>query len=250
MLPRRVVGPLCRLRGLLASNVWLVDGGPGDRFLVDTGHRLERRMLLAGLRASGFSPRELTGVLLTHRHCDHAGNAAYLRRSFGIPILAHRADAEVLTGARPKPPLQPRSGDRIAWAFAQVENLTTTHAPVDRALEAGDVVGGLEVHHAPGHTEGSVLYRHAATRSLLSGDTLLAAVPPLTLAQRMSLPHPDFADDRDRALASLRRFHSEGHAYEHLLAGHGRPILGRARQRAEELLAGAATGSARPRRDR
>ncbi len=234
--PRHVTGPLHRIRGLLVSNVFVLDGGPGDRWVIDTGHRLERRMLLAGLRATGLSPSDLSGVLLTHRHSDHAGNAAYLRRTFGWRVLAHREDAAVLEGRAEKPPLHPRSGDRIAWAFAHFENHTTTRVPVDRALDDGDTVGSLEVHHVPGHTAGSVLYRHAGSSSLLSGDTLLAAVPPLTIVQRMCLPHPDFADDVARALASLGSFHAAGFPYENLLAGHGRPILGRARQRAEALL--------------
>jgi glyoxylase-like metal-dependent hydrolase (beta-lactamase superfamily II) len=232
----RVVGSLHRVRGMLVSNVFVLDGGPGDRWVVDTGHPLERPMLLAGLRATGFSPRELTGVLLTHRHSDHAGNAAYLRRAFGIPILAHREDAEVLDGRAAAPKLRARSGDRLAWAFAQIENRTTTRVPIDRALDDGDAIGSLEAHHVPGHTEGSVFYRHASTSSLLSGDALLAAVPPLTIVQRMCLPHPDYAVDLAQALASLRRFHAAGFAYENLLAGHGRPILGRARERAEALL--------------
>src|SRR5512139_3502608 len=98
MRPARVLGPFSRVRGMLVSNVFVLDGGPGDRFLVDTGHRLERPMLLAGLRRLPFAPRELTGVLLTHHHSDHAGNAAWLRETFGVPIVAHAADAAVLRG--------------------------------------------------------------------------------------------------------------------------------------------------------
>ena len=239
MRPLHVTGPIHRLRGLVVSNVWLLDGGRGDRWLVDTGHPIERLTLLAGLRRTGFSPRELSGVLITHRHCDHAGNAGFLRREFGVPILAHVSDAAVLAGRATKARLQARSGDRLAFLLAQIENLTTTSTPVDRELEGGAVVAGLEVHHAPGHTAGSVLYRHAGTASLLSGDTLLAAVPPLTLTQGMCLPHPDYSDDRDAALAALRAFHAAGHAYRNLLSGHGRPILGDARERALALIAGA-----------
>lgn len=221
---------------MIVSNVFVLDGGPGDRFVVDTGHRLERAALIAGLRRLPFSPRELTGVLLTHHHSDHAGNAAFLRASLGIPVLAHRADAELLEGRARAPRLEARSGDRIARVFAAIENRTTTRVPIDRALEGGETLGSLEVHHVPGHTRGSLFFLHAGTASLLSGDTLLAAVPPLTIVQRMCLPHPDYAVDRGEALVSLRRFHAAGHRYENLLAGHGRPILGGARTRAEALL--------------
>lgn len=221
---------------MFVSNVFVLDGGPGDRFVVDTGHPLERRALVAGLRRLPFSPRELTGVLLTHHHSDHAGNAAFLRASLGIPVLAHRADAEVLEG-RGRARIDARSRDPISRMFAAIENRTTTRVAVDRALEGGEALGSLEVHHVPGHTRGSLFFRHGATGSLLSGDALLAAVPPLTIVQRMCLPHPDYALDLGEAIASLRRFHAAGHRYENLLAGHGRPILGAAREEAERLLA-------------
>ena len=235
---RHVLGPFHRARGLFVSNVFIVDGRAGDRWLVDTGHAVERAALLIGLRRSGFRPRDLSGVLLTHRHSDHAGNAAFLRRVYGLRIFAHRADAEVLEGRTAPPPLRPVTGDPIAWAFAQIENRTRVRVPIDRALDDGDAVGSLEVHQVPGHTEGSVLYRHAGTRTFLSGDALLAAVPPLTITQRMCLPHPDFALDLAQALASLRSFHARDLPYDNLLAGHGDPILGDAKRRAEELLEG------------
>jgi glyoxylase-like metal-dependent hydrolase (beta-lactamase superfamily II) len=237
--PLRVVGPLHRLRGLVVSNVFVLDGGPGDRFVVDTGHRLERPALLAGLRALGFSPHALTGVLLTHHHSDHAGNAAFLRARFGIPVIAHAEDAAILEGQAPAPRLVSTSGDPFARFFAAIENRARTEVRVDRALAGGERLGSLEVHHAPGHTRGSLLFRHEGTRSLLSGDALLAAVPPLTIVQRMCLPHPDYAVSYGDALRSLRAFCATGLPFENLLAGHGRPILGGARQQAEALLASA-----------
>ncbi len=220
------------------SNVFLLDGGRGDRFLVDTGHALERPLLLAGLRTAGLGPGDLEGVLLTHHHSDHAGNAAYLRRAFGVPILAHASDARILEGLDDAPPLRSRTGDPFARLFCAIENRTRTRVRVDRALEGGETIAGLEVHHVPGHTRGSILFRHAATASLLSGDALLAAVPPLTIVQRMCLPHPDYAVSLDEALASLRAFLAKDLPFENLLAGHGRPILGGARASAQVLLEG------------
>lgn len=237
MRARHVVGPLHRLRGLFVSNVFVLDGGPGDRWILDTGHALERPTVLAGLRDAGFFPNDIDGILLTHRHSDHAGNAAFLRRAFGLRVFAHRADAAVLDGATPRPRLEPKSGAALERMFSAIENHTSTRVPIDRVLEHGDAVGSLEVHHAPGHTDGSVLYRHAGTSSLLSGDALLAAVPPLTIIQRMALPHADYSVDIEQALASLRHFHGTAPKYENLLAGHGRPILGGAHRIAENLLA-------------
>src|SRR5512143_4228787 len=107
---RPVVGTIHHLAGVRISNVFLLDGGRGDRWLVDTGHWSERATLLWELRRAGIVPRELAGVLLTHRHSDHAGNAAFLQRRYGVKVLAHRDDAAVLEGAIPRPRLRSEPG--------------------------------------------------------------------------------------------------------------------------------------------
>ncbi|MBW2258408.1 MAG: MBL fold metallo-hydrolase, partial [Deltaproteobacteria bacterium] len=115
----RFVAPgLYQLDRLRISNAYLLEGPGGDRWLVDCAHRLERWRLLAELRRSGLRPSDLSGVLLTHRHSDHAGNARYLQERFGVPIAAHRADAEILAGRQSRPRLHRRAGTRIAGAFA------------------------------------------------------------------------------------------------------------------------------------
>lgn len=238
-----VVGSIRQLSRLVVANVFLLDGPRGDRWLVDTGHWSERATLLWELRRAGLRPGDLTGVLLTHRHSDHAGNAAFLQRRYGAKIYAHRADALVLEGRVERPRIRPgRGATPLARFFAQVENLLPAAGlRVDHALEGGETVAGLEVHSVPGHTEGSVFYRHESTATLLSGDMLLAAFPPLTLVQGMALPYASYARDLSQAYESLRAFHRSGLRYENLLAGHGRPILGGAREAALQLLADAET---------
>jgi len=234
---RTVITPLRHLHLLRVSNVFVLDGGPGDVWLVDTGHVAERLTLLLELRRAGLRPSDLAGVLLTHRHSDHAGNAAFLQRRYGVRIYAHRADAEVLAGRAPRPMLSRGEGDVLAGMFAQIENrFPAASLVVDRALEEGDQVAGLEVHWVPGHTDGSVFYRHEPTKALLSGDTLLTAHPPLTLRHGLAMPYPSYATDLSRAHESLRAFHEKSAPYENLLAGHGPPLLGRARERVLAML--------------
>jgi len=237
-LPQPVIGSIRHLSRIRISNVFLLDGQRGDRWLVDTGHWSERATLLWELRRAGLRPGELTGVLLTHRHSDHAGNAAFLQRHYGAKIYAHRDDAVVLEGAVERPRIRPGPGaTALARVFARIENLLPAASlRVDHALEGGEVVAGLEVHAVPGHTDGSVFYRHETTSSLLSGDMLLAAFPPLTLVQGMALPYPAYARNLPQAYESLRSFHESGFDYDNLLAGHGRPIIGGARATAMQLL--------------
>lgn len=228
--------PIVHLREVRISNVFLLDGGRGDRFLVDTGHWSERATLVIALRRLGLRPSDLTGVLLTHRHSDHAGNARWLRERFGVRVYAHRADAEILDGTRPVPFMERGEGSFLAGVLAKFENRWPARVPVDRALDEGDTVAGLEVHWVPGHTEGSVFYRHDRTRSLLTGDTLLTAIPPLVLRSGIALPYPTFTRDMQQAHDSIRAFHQRAIDYDHLLPGHGRPMMNDARRRIVEHL--------------
>lgn len=227
---RPVVRPFSRFSTLFVSNVYLLDGGEGDRWLIDCGHWSERYQLAAELRRSGLQPSELTGVLLTHRHSDHAGNAAWLKAEFGVKVYAHRADAEVLEGRAPRFALG-KKGHLVERALGAIENRWPARVKVDRALDEGDAIAGLEVHHVPGHTEGSVFFRHERTQCLLTGDTLLTPRPPLHAVMTIVQPYDAYSIDLAQAHASLAAFHAQGWAYEHLLAGHGRPLVKGAREK-------------------
>jgi glyoxylase-like metal-dependent hydrolase (beta-lactamase superfamily II) len=233
---REVVATVRHLHHVRFSNVYLLDGGVGDRWLVDCGHWSERATLLFELRRAGLWPGDLTGVLLTHRHSDHAGNARFLQR-FGVKVYAHREDAEVLGGAAPRARMTRNGGSYLAGVLAEIENRWPARVTCDVALDDGDAVGSIEVHHTPGHTEGSVFYRHGATRALLTGDTLLTAIPPLVVRRGWSFAYVTFSIDRALSIESVRAFHRRDVDYDHVLPGHGRPVVGEARRAALEFLA-------------
>ncbi|GAB4286603.1 MAG: hypothetical protein Kow0092_40030 [Deferrisomatales bacterium] len=117
----------------------------GESAVVDAPAGLEE--ILAALE--GTRPRY---VLMTHSHADHTGALEALRKALGVPVAAHRADAERL-------PVAP-----------------------DRFLEHGEALplGGLSLRvlHTPGHTPGSVCY--LVDGHLLSGDTLFPGGPGKT----------------------------------------------------------------------
>ena len=60
--------------------------------LVDSGYEKERKRLLKSLADKGITGLE--GIIITHSHYDHAGNAAFLQRKFGCPIYISKEGIE------------------------------------------------------------------------------------------------------------------------------------------------------------
>lgn len=86
----------CQITRVLSgrSNAFLVTGGKMN-ILVDTGPRFMRKRLLRNL--SMLDIRNIDYLVVTHAHFDHAGNAAYLRETFGAKVLIHRIEGRFLS---------------------------------------------------------------------------------------------------------------------------------------------------------
>lgn len=108
-----------------SGNAILVRSGT-TAVLVDDG--FSPRMLISRLRQAGVAPEEISAILLTHEHADHAGGARTFARRYGIPLIA-----------------DPRT---LKALFAQPERGMPDAPPPERVeLPVGRVVswGGLEV---------------------------------------------------------------------------------------------------------
>lgn len=241
----RAVAPHLRLATLVRiANVWLLEDA-GRRFLVDSGHPLERPLLLASLWRAGVRRRgDLAGVLLTHRHSDHAGNAAWLRRRFGCPVVCHERDAAVLSGASPPPPL---AGRRAPWhqeVLCRIEDRFPARTPVDETWGgAGGWRHGFEVFPVGGHTEGSVLLYHDPTATLFGGDAILAGLPPLRALERLSLAVPGFSLDAPACHQAVARVVEALPPTRLFCSGHGPPVTRSAHWKLVRLLARRAAAS-------
>ena len=130
------------------SGITLVRGG-GRTMLVDTGGFGLRGPLRAALAERGVAPEEVTDVLLTHVHYDHAVNALLFGRA---AVWISAADLEWACG---RPPGFDAVPELHAAALAR--------DPRTRRIEGdGEVLPGIEAIAAPGHTPGSLAYRVAA----------------------------------------------------------------------------------------
>ncbi|NIR34544.1 MAG: MBL fold metallo-hydrolase, partial [Actinobacteria bacterium] len=74
-------------------NSYAVVEADGRVTLVDAGLKRSARRIAAALRSIGRAPSEVTRILMTHAHPDHAGGLAALKSETGAPVAAHADDA-------------------------------------------------------------------------------------------------------------------------------------------------------------
>lgn len=122
-------------------------------------------------------------VLLTHGHLDHVYSVTPVCGAHGVPALVHADDVYRL-----EDPLSSMDPSLVAMLSAQFGQAATWSEPDDvRPLADAETlsVAGLDIaiSHAPGHTEGSIMFALDGTpdgadgsvsRTVLSGDVLFA----------------------------------------------------------------------------
>lgn len=144
----------------------------GQVTLVDCGLRSAPKRILAALEWMGTGPSDVTRIVLTHAHNDHAGGLSRMRGRTGAPVAVHERDADyVRTGKSPVRDRSSRGGRLVGrlpgGGFSPVE--------VNEELVDGqvlDVGGGLEVVHTPGHTPGHMSLVHQESGVLITGDAI------------------------------------------------------------------------------
>lgn len=221
---REIRGRLRLADTVRVANIWMLTDADGRHWLVDSGHPIERHRLAGALRRAGVD--RLAGVLLTHRHSDHAGNAAWLRDRFRCPVACHAEDAPFLEGREAPPRLARGRGIHPFQWLCRIEDRWPARCPVDETFTPGRWRGDWEIVHVPGHTEGSSMLYHAPTRTLFSGDVLLAGIAPLRSLVRLGLAVDAFSLDVERCRAAARAWLAACPPVEALCAGHGPPIVG------------------------
>jgi glyoxylase-like metal-dependent hydrolase (beta-lactamase superfamily II) len=131
--------------------------------------------------AAALEQRNLTleKVLVTHGHLDHCGGAKVLADQYGVPIEGpNEADAYLL--------------DELATSQTRMWGLPAgTPFKPSRWLDQGDTVTvgsqTLQVFHCPGHSPGHIVFFHAPSKVVISGDVLFAGS-----VGRTDLPNGNF----------------------------------------------------------
>lgn len=117
-------------------------------FLLDAG--LSGRALLAALTAQGIAPENLSGIVLTHEHSDHAQSALPFSRKYGIPLVANAATLQRIYASGTESPHRIfETGDR--W---RVKDFDVSTFPIPH--DAAEPVG-INIVHRPSSQKISLL---------------------------------------------------------------------------------------------
>ncbi len=197
--------------------------------LIDTGIRGSSPQLIDFIHHLGRSPEEISLIILTHNHIDHMGGLAELKQLASSKVAIHKADI----GERKNPP-SVDSGyrlplDQLSSTLRSV--FSVKFSDIDIQLEGGEVLkplGGLEVIHTPGHTQGSISLLSRQNKLLFVGDALRKRRNTLYLPPKMASSNPTQALNSIKRIAQLD--------FEILCFGHGLPLSDDVHTKLQDLI--------------
>ena len=206
-------------------NCHVIIGAPGC-VVVDTGTPGSEDKIGRALKEHGRGFRDVTLIVVTHAHTDHAGSAARLRELTGAPILAHAGDLDYYERRKEMTycvahwwgPLFLRSGVPVEpYLPFTPDILLRDDASVDLGRYGIDGVA----RHTPGHTAGSVSVELGSGDALV-GDLVASGVFLGGLIRKGHATRPPFEDDPQAVSEELLGMVDAGMQRFHM--GHGGPL--------------------------
>ena len=198
-------------------NCYLLRGVAGWT-LIDTGLNTAaaRAQWQTALNRLNIAPDDIEKIVLTHMHPDHFGMAGWWQRQSSAPMplfLPEREQSQMrVLYRRQNTPLyhqwmrdcgmDEESVANIENALRSTRDATQPHPLAQSFLRADTTVrlGAREFQaiHAPGHSDGQMIFYDAADRLMLCGDHVLMRITP----NIGSWPHTE-PDPLGRFLSSL-----------------------------------------------
>jgi len=154
----------------LSLRCLLLDDGE-NRVLIDTGlgtkgsdkfktmfHIVQpENPLKNALNKIGFSPKDVTHVIFSHLHFDHAGGATELNQD-GVPVPVFPNAEYFITESQWKQAIQPNSRDMAS--FMQADFLPLQEAGLLQLIpENTTIINGISTYCVHGHTCGQQLIK-------------------------------------------------------------------------------------------
>jgi glyoxylase-like metal-dependent hydrolase (beta-lactamase superfamily II) len=159
--------------GTWATNCYIVAQGPGEPcVIVDPGQDSFDRVRSL-IKENRLLP---AAVMLTHGHMDHVWSVAPVTKEFDVPAMIHVDDRYRLADPAGSSFTMARE-QLLAMTKGELELTEPADVKVFERDGTVDIAGmSFLVRHAPGHTEGSVVFEHQGNGNafMLSGDVLFA----------------------------------------------------------------------------
>ena len=162
----------------------LVESGPNELVIVDSGPESDFDFVVEGIRKLGFRPEHVRHLLASHVHLDHTGGAWRWAKEFGTKIYVHPKGAPHLVDPSRLVASATRIyGDKMDRLWGTVGAI-----PEDRviAVDDGAVLRfgsrQFRVLYTPGHAQHHNSYWLETERTLFTGDVagvLIHHGPPI-----------------------------------------------------------------------
>ena len=190
-------------------NVYVVEHD-GKLVIVDSGSPRNEQKILACVTSLGYRPKDVTTIVLTHFHIDHAGSAKRLKELTGAKIAIHELDAPYISGKEEAP-----KSKSMMFRFEHSIVKSGSVEP-DVILKHNREVDGLIVVHMPGHSDGNIALYDPQHKVMFTGDSIRF------MNGKILGPPEHYTQDAERAKESLGRL--TGYTFEIMLGGHGEPL--------------------------
>ncbi|HEY6499359.1 MAG TPA: MBL fold metallo-hydrolase [Streptosporangiaceae bacterium] len=175
--------------------------------LVETGTAPSAPVVRDALAALGVGPQDLSTVVVTHIHLDHAGGVGDIAEMFpAARVVVHTKGARHLADpSRLMASARMVYGDDLDWLFGTLAPTPAERIETVEDTGTVDLGGGrrLDSHYSPGHAKHHVGLLDSVSGDLYVGDAAGMYLPE-TGDLRAGTPPPDF--DLDTALNSVALF--------------------------------------------
>ncbi len=157
------------------SSIYIIDCN-SELVMIDTGAGCNIERVMNNIKKDGLDPKNISAILLTHSHADHAGGANRLKELYGCKVYISEIESDFISTndeSKLKLDVAKRSGLYSPdYVFTPCETSETLKD--NDSIKIGNSIFKAII--VPGHSEGSICYKVKLPEgeALFTGDVVFA----------------------------------------------------------------------------